>query len=48
MLVGYMRVSTSDDRQSVDMQRDALAAAGVDKRHLHLAGPIHRGDDTAW
>lgn len=35
MLVGYMRVSTSDDRQSVDLQRDALIAAGVDERHLH-------------
>ena len=35
MLVGYMRVSTSDDRQSVDLQRDALTAAGVDERHLH-------------
>ncbi len=35
MLVGYMRVSSSDDRQSVDLQRDALIAAGVDDRHLH-------------
>lgn len=35
MLVGYMRVSTSDDRQTVDLQRDALAAAGVDPRHMH-------------
>ncbi len=35
MLVGYMRVSSADDRQSVDLQRDALAAAGVDARHLH-------------
>ena len=35
MLVGYARVSTSDDRQSVDLQRDALANAGVDERHLH-------------
>ncbi len=35
MLVGYMRVSTSDERQSVDLQRDALVAAGVDERHLH-------------
>lgn len=35
MLIGYMRVSTSDDRQSIDLQRDALIAAGVDKRHLH-------------
>lgn len=35
MLVGYMRISTSDERQSVDLQRDALLAAGVDERHLH-------------
>jgi DNA invertase Pin-like site-specific DNA recombinase len=35
MLVGYMRVSTADERQSVDLQRDALQAAGVDERHLH-------------
>ncbi|MCW6513047.1 recombinase family protein [Lichenifustis flavocetrariae] len=35
MLVGYMRVSTSDERQSVDLQRDALLGAGVDERHLH-------------
>jgi DNA invertase Pin-like site-specific DNA recombinase len=35
MLVGYMRVSSSDDRQSVDLQRDALLASGVDERHLH-------------
>ncbi len=35
MLVGYMRVSTADERQSVDLQRDALMAAGVDDRHLY-------------
>lgn len=35
MLVGYMRVSSSDDCQSVALQRDALIAAGVDERHLH-------------
>ncbi|PJN92866.1 resolvase, partial [Amaricoccus sp. HAR-UPW-R2A-40] len=35
MLVGYMRVSSSDDRQSVALQCDALRAAGVDPRHLH-------------
>jgi DNA invertase Pin-like site-specific DNA recombinase len=29
-----MRVSSTDDRQSVDLQRDALIAAGVDSRHL--------------
>jgi DNA invertase Pin-like site-specific DNA recombinase len=35
MLVGYMRVSSADDHQSVDLQRDALVAAGVDDRHLY-------------
>lgn len=35
MLVGYMRVSSESDRQSTDLQRDALLAAGVDNRHLY-------------
>ena len=35
MLVGYMRVSSVDERQSVALQRDALLAAGVDPRPLH-------------
>ena len=35
MLVGYMRISTSETRQSTDLQRDALVAAGVDPRNLH-------------
>ena len=34
MLVGYMRVSSDNDRQSTDLQRDALLAAGVDPRQL--------------
>ncbi len=34
MLVGYMRVSSDGDRQVMDLQRDALLAAGVDERHL--------------
>src|SRR3974390_2381626 len=41
MLVGYMRVSSDHDRQSTDLQRDALLAAGVDDRHLfedHASG----------
>ena len=45
MLVGYMRVSSDGDRQVVDLQRDALLAAGVDERHLyedHASGS--RGD----
>jgi DNA invertase Pin-like site-specific DNA recombinase len=35
MMVGYMRVSSADDRQSVDLQRDALIAIGVDVRQLY-------------
>ena len=34
MLVGYMRVSSETDRQTTDLQRDALLAAGVDPRQL--------------
>lgn len=35
MLVGYVRVSTADDRQSTDLQRDALLSAGIDERNIH-------------
>lgn len=35
MLVGYMRISSADDRQSVDLQRDALIAAGINERNLY-------------
>ena len=41
MLVGYMRVSSESDRQTTDLQRDALLAAGVDNRNLfedHASG----------
>ena len=41
MLIGYMRVSSDSDRQSTDLQRDALLAAGIDTRHLfedHASG----------
>ena len=41
MLIGYMRVSSESDRQSTDLQRDALLSAGVDARHLfedHASG----------
>ena len=34
MLVGYMRVSSDSDRQTIDLQRDALFSAGVESRHL--------------
>ena len=45
MLIGYMRVSSADDRQSTDLQRDALVAAGVDERHLHQDRASGAGDD---
>lgn len=36
MLVGYMRVSTDGkDKQSTDLQLDALLSEGVDKRHIY-------------
>lgn len=35
MLVGYVRISTNDDRQSTDLQRDALASAGIDERNIY-------------
>lgn len=34
MIVGYCRVSLADDRQTTDLQRDALLAAGVDSRNI--------------
>lgn len=35
MLLGYMRVSKADGSQVVDLQRDALVAAGVTAGHLY-------------
>lgn len=35
MLVGYMRVSKADGTQTLDLQRDALQAAGVEEPHLY-------------
>ncbi|MBD8737715.1 recombinase family protein [Sphingomonas sp. CFBP 13706] len=40
-----MRVSSADDRQTVDLQRDALVAAGVDHRHLHTDKASGARDD---
>ena len=34
MLVGYMRVSSENDRQVFDLQYDALIKEGVDPRHI--------------
>ncbi len=47
MLVGYMRVSTDGDRQVLDLQRDALLAAGVDARHLFEDHASGSRDDRA-
>jgi len=35
MLVGYERISTDGGRQSANLQRDALIAAGIDVRHIY-------------
>jgi len=50
MLIWYMRVSFESDRQSTDLQRDALLAAGVDSRHLfedHASGAVDERDGLA-
>ena len=35
MLIGYARVSTSKQGQSLDTQRDALIDAGCDPQHIY-------------
>lgn len=35
MLIGYMRVSKADGSQVLDMQRDALLAAGICAEHIY-------------
>ena len=35
MFIGYMRVSKNDGSQTLDLQKDALIAAGVDKDRLY-------------
>ena len=35
MLIGYARVSKTDGSQSLDLQRDALRADGVDAGHVY-------------
>ena len=43
MLIGYMRVSTTD--QSTDLQRDALIAAGVNPEQLYSDKASGKRDD---
>src|SRR6516165_1370416 len=45
MLVGYMRVSKADGSQVLDLQRDALAAAGVKTQHLYEDRASGKKDD---
>ncbi len=44
-LVGYMRVSKVDGSQVLDLQRDALRAAGVSDRHLYSDHASGKKDD---
>jgi hypothetical protein len=34
MLIGYGRISKADGSQSLDLQHDALSAAGVDQYNI--------------
>ena len=44
-LIGYMRVSKADGSQVLDLQRDALLAAGVTERHLYSDTASGKKDD---
>lgn len=44
MLIGYARVSKSDGSQVHDLQRDALATAGVDTAHIYEDSASGRRD----
>jgi len=45
VLIGYMRVSKADGSQVLDLQRDALLAAGVDAQHLYQDHASGKRDD---
>lgn len=45
MLVGYMRVSKADGSQTLDLQRDALLAVGVEVRHIYEDRASGRTED---
>lgn len=47
MLISYMRVSSTDDRQSVDLLRDALIEANVDSRHFFSGKASGAPEDRA-
>jgi DNA invertase Pin-like site-specific DNA recombinase len=45
MEIGYMRVSKADGSQTLDLQRDALLAAGIKAEHLYEDLASGRKDD---
>lgn len=45
MLIGYMRVSKADGSQVLDLQKDALIAAGVGMEHLYEDHASGKRDD---
>lgn len=45
MLLGYARVSKADGTQTLDLQMDALTAAGVEKGHIYTDLASGRRDD---
>ena len=45
MFIGYMRVSKSDGSQSLDLQRDALLAAGVVPHQIYEDLASGKDDD---
>lgn len=45
MLIGYARVSKSDGSQLLDLQKDALLKAGVDKEYIYQDLASGRKDD---
>jgi DNA invertase Pin-like site-specific DNA recombinase len=45
VLIGYMRVSKADGSQVLDLQRDALIAAGVERSHLYDDQASGKKDD---
>ena len=45
MLIGYMRISKADGSQVVDLQRDALLAAGVEPDQLYQDLASGKRDD---
>src|SRR3989442_15574000 len=45
MLLGYSRVSKADGSQSLDLQHDALMAAGVEPQHIYNDRASGKRDD---